>query len=345
MKREIIISSVSQYLDTLKKFELEGLLSRGENTKYSEILASGFRLSSNLDYKLRINEFSRTVTQNLTEIQRHHFIAFSQHHGLPSNLIDFTKSPLVSLFFSCYSTSIPEKENGFIYFIDDIIDITSHIAKNNFFDLGDLFYYAEDGNMAGYRHYLPKKILLKYLRDNLKHLEDLGVTNERIDAIENNDDSLLLDIAKKMDYWRFDCSKYLRENWDALQKRFADLYSMTYLILLHEAVPEQTHFSLPCHFVYNPPEVTNRIGLQHSIFVYQFGRISKVFRPVKVLVQKISPCFTIEVEGASKMSILQDLDYLGINIKTVFGDYDHIAKYIANKDYERSNLVKAYKRD
>ncbi len=32
-------------------------------------------------------------------MQRKHFLAFSQHYGLPTNLLDFTSSPLISSIF------------------------------------------------------------------------------------------------------------------------------------------------------------------------------------------------------------------------------------------------------
>ncbi|WP_407314836.1 FRG domain-containing protein [Desulfosporosinus sp. SB140] len=47
------------------------------------------------------NEFRREIFHRLTPDERNNFLVFAQHHGIPTKLIDFTRSPLVAIFFAC----------------------------------------------------------------------------------------------------------------------------------------------------------------------------------------------------------------------------------------------------
>lgn len=48
-----------------------------------------------------------------------------------------------------------------------------------------------------------------------------------------------------------------------------------------------------------------------------------------LVAQKIVPDVTLKI--CDKKHILEDLDMVGINLKTVYGDDDNIAKYVKNK--------------
>ena len=68
-------------------------------------------------------EFKREVWYKLTSDEHTHFSAFSQHYGIPINLIDITTSPLVALYFACQDYTNPkdtnivqfDEERGFVY--------------------------------------------------------------------------------------------------------------------------------------------------------------------------------------------------------------------------------------
>lgn len=55
------------------------------------------------------NEFKRETYYKITADQRHDFLAFAQHHGIPTNLLDFTTSPLIALFFRLQALCLRRK--------------------------------------------------------------------------------------------------------------------------------------------------------------------------------------------------------------------------------------------
>ncbi len=126
MKQEYVAESLLDYIQIIKEQGLDDFISRGENDQYPQINAAAFRKNDSLDIQSMVNEFEAYIGNSLTEMQKQHFLAFSQHYGLPTNLLDFTYSPLVSLYFAC---SGHYESDGYVYFLDAKrrIDITGHL--------------------------------------------------------------------------------------------------------------------------------------------------------------------------------------------------------------------------
>ena len=62
------------------------------------------------------------VGHRLTDIEKHNILAFSQHYGLPTNLLDITSNPLNALFFACHEST--NKGYVYIYPKREFIDIS-----------------------------------------------------------------------------------------------------------------------------------------------------------------------------------------------------------------------------
>lgn len=109
------IRSVAEYLSLIEQKGLTNYIFRGQNEPYWGIQASGFRpymgsWSTDKFYDLNqmTTDFYNKVTRYLTDEEKRHFLAYSQHYGLPTNLVDFSYSPIIALFFACYGKSSPK---------------------------------------------------------------------------------------------------------------------------------------------------------------------------------------------------------------------------------------------
>jgi hypothetical protein len=101
------VASLIEYLNVIKENDLGSCISRGESKDFgrTSMCAASFRcllegITVNSDRLLNnVNAFYNEICLDLLPVQKEHFLAFSQHHGIKTNLLDFSTSPLVSLFF------------------------------------------------------------------------------------------------------------------------------------------------------------------------------------------------------------------------------------------------------
>lgn len=134
------ISNLNEYINCVTQNELGKYISRGENAKFKNITSSAFRYPSPIRFQDMTDNFYNEIGNTITDMQKENFIAFAQHHGIPTNLVDFSKSPLVSLFFACYETDKIIDDSGYVHFINNnrLIDITEMLKYPNY--QGNIFH-------------------------------------------------------------------------------------------------------------------------------------------------------------------------------------------------------------
>ena len=80
----MVINSISEYFILSEKYNFKNYISRGEPSKYKEIIASAFRpYDKYKDFfeKRHLDELYNQVGNDLTDMQKDHFLAFAQHLG------------------------------------------------------------------------------------------------------------------------------------------------------------------------------------------------------------------------------------------------------------------------
>ncbi|MGL6057365.1 MAG: FRG domain-containing protein [Culicoidibacterales bacterium] len=107
-KEEYVVNNIAQFLEIIEKNNISEYVYRGQNEPYFSICANGFRSYSgswNADKIYDLNyiykAFKNRVIGQLSISEQKDFLAFCQHHGIPTNLIDISYSPLIALFFAC----------------------------------------------------------------------------------------------------------------------------------------------------------------------------------------------------------------------------------------------------
>lgn len=116
MKKEntCSVGSLSEYIAAIEKYDLFNHISRGESAMYEHPLRSGIHRKNFEIYSEMLEQYHLDVEMSINQTQDKNFIAFAQHHGIPTNLLDFSFSPLVSLYFSMDGC----KDKGYVYFIN-----------------------------------------------------------------------------------------------------------------------------------------------------------------------------------------------------------------------------------
>lgn len=369
--KEYVVEDLASYINCISELNGDNFYFRGENDNYLNITSSGLRdirsdsfndkntnvdRRKNLKFIELIKLFYNEVSHLISNIDRENFIVFAQHYGIPTNLIDISISPLISLYFACLDTNCETSENiGFVYLINksstiNISNIVNHDLKNISFNMIN---YIIDKNHKEevfilFRNYfldnpnMFSELLLKLVDDfncyrnnislnelDLKNIKSLSTLN-----LNDTDYNIIDKIDKIIEKLN---GEILTPNY--VDNTNIDILSYLYVVLIIDFLSDVKEVGeyisyinfLPI-FIYTSPNSFERIRNQQGLFIYQsyYQSYEPVYDLNILVTQRIHPDIVLVIKNKEK--ILKDLDILGINEKFIYNDLDSIAKYIKRKN-------------
>lgn len=363
------VFNLAGFVNIMEKLNYENFYFRGESKEYpNRMFSSLFRDYKNSDIKLDeiytnlITEYYRNIGNRISDIEKNNFLAFSQHHGLKTNLVDFSASPIVSLYFACDTDkNCSDDDMGYVYLLDkekcmNASKIISRIGnpdklRLNYFNDFSLNIH-EFANMIdnyintkeNYFQYYAKNLLIfsnifKSIKSNLstyKTLEYLKSyvevhtkqTEETLSSGELRDEFDIFEqkFIEEADLEELKCLFHTRRFALILKQYFSDIQTT-------EFTGENINFVFPemPYMLFQTPVKFDRIENQEGIFIYQsyFHYFDPNIQKYKAIFQHIKPNIVIKIHN--QRQILNELDSIGINRKYIYGDYDNISRYLNEK--------------
>lgn len=373
---DYLVDNLSKYIEIVESLQKDAytqtkrpILYRGETDNYYQhnnnqpyFNASAFRERSvegyegyekgkNLPFQNNIESFKYEVWAELDDDTRNSFLAYSQHHGIKTNLIDFSLNPLISLYFAVESyidnvnnnKRINTEKPGYVYILDvPVLDVTPLFEQTGETNLLDII-TTKDKDLLD----MVINLLGDFSKDNNEFLEQHFYLlcqdyyrnahddeNEELVIEKGNDEDLVSQIVEKI--VQSEEHRYIRDFYNRYHTD-GPLY-LYYLIVLRgyielkkeKFLPIGREFSGAIPMVYKPIMNFKRGTNQNGIFLYQNYTVS----PGGFLLdtQLIKPTKIIKVEN--KGEIIRSLDNININSKFIYGDHSSIAQYIENKYQE-----------
>lgn len=363
------ITSLADFIVNVEK--LDNYLFRGEAKDYKESknLASGYRWidikQNKFDELLSLRDnFYQEIGYALSERDIENFISYSQHHGLPTELLDISENPLVALFFAC---KCEVDKEGFVYALDknNTMNLERALIKE---DISKQFYNFEEKVLSKVNkdffhvseeliNFFDEKRLLIFIRDFSKSDDNYFLQLEKkygfnMDLDVTTDPFMQEQISSNIKYAESTnkiLKNLIKKDDDEINNFFDDNIDWGNKLppLIKEIFPEKKSFKIslitfafeickkenaefpPMKFLIHQPSVIfDRMVNQQGKFIYQNYLISE---DGSMKIQKYQADNTFVIPPSSKQKILKQLDNIGINLKFIYPDPDNIAQYITQK--------------
>lgn len=375
MQNEIIINSLSEYIDFISKNTSNDYYFRGESGQFYDRISSGLRNSDKFDFNKKnkhripflnyIKEFYMEISNRLSNIDRDNFISFAQHHGIPTNLLDVSRDPLVALYFACQETN--DSNEGYVYLFrkDNVLDITQYLPKYGMYNTSEFILELcnlEKRNLINTiclfqnffknREVLFKELFL-ILIDERQHIKinfnsnifeekvlqtfNRCCKNDKIDIYSLKEQDCFCDILKIINELKDRLD--IKYNIDEIINGNISYFVTIYTLLMIEYFKHIIEVGEPVFWInflpifkYETVSCFERIKHQKGLFFYQcyLEYIEPVYELRGCPIQRIESNQAIKINN--KENILKSLDKIGINRKTIFDDFDNIAKYIVERN-------------
>lgn len=346
--KEIVIKTLPDYIKLFSSDRFTEYIYRGEPTNYNNTISSALREKEYPFVQMK-NEFLREIFHRLTPDERNDFLAFAQHYGVPTNLIDFTRSPLIALYFACQPSVLKDERfdasRGFVYLLqNDLINITDLVSSHEDDNFLMRFIRGEDGivvqlydKIVGFASRYPEKFYynFKHLTDDWYYyfvdMQPFKQKRSRFPQYGNGE-------YKWKIKWKYakehsDVSKAIRQKSGEVTCEVLEYILMLQEFLRKVLAMRETVWWLNCipNFLYTPNLSFQRGRNQQGLFVYQayLSFDEDVYGAHVLSQQRVWPDYVIVIENKEQM--LKELDFLGINDKFIYDDYDSIARYIKRK--------------
>ena len=363
---EFTIRNLSEFLQAIDDHlylstDISSMMLRGESQKFDTRLASIFRnpgafgqLSQMLD------TFQRDTYRLFSAHDSQALMALGQHYGLKTQLLDITNQPLTALYFATKEAA----GDGYIYTFDPYfqLDISELYPLNRSITLNDLFLNDPIITKALISKIKSQTTLClganfsgilggiqKFLRELPRELHVfLGGTTLKIYDLEKALNSFMQNEYSEDGYLSLITNPLIKTDLNLIFRQldvniFAIdsfeqvpiLYVALVIFILSELSKVRLNdwsMNSKClnflpQFFYQPLLDDSRVNLQKGQFFVQLPLISTGHI---YFVQSVPERYTFRIPEENKAQVSKELQLLGINEKTIFGDPDHIAEYINN---------------
>jgi hypothetical protein len=358
------IYTLNEYINLVKELGTTEYYFRGENHKYPLIASSLLRKNDNIllknkkfnFYEELVNDYFSEIAADIGELERKNFLAFSQHHGLSTNLIDLTTSPLIALYFACSITNGTNNTNnmGYVYLFEKglSIDISSLINKymmapSYSYNIVNLFLSKETSVLKTLTNYFSSFFWEVDIKPYLQNIINLYLETIPDLIIDEDLYNFVTSLPETMDTFGVTVHKLLQkyESKIGLEYLGVDVLVNLYIILLREyfnglssssfyGLKDKPSFPKLPYLLYKTPYKFDRIRNQDGVFLSQlFHTFATKFEdvPNEIVKQEIIPDKTFIIKDQE--TILEELDFIGINLKSIYGDFDNIASYLNKKKF------------